>query len=52
VYISKEDRRQRPLGVPALEDKIFQRATVEGLNAVCETDFLGIPYGFRLGRSQ
>jgi hypothetical protein len=29
VYISKEDGRQRPLGVPALEDKIVQRATVE-----------------------
>ena len=26
VYIAKEDGRQRPLGVPALEDKIVQRA--------------------------
>ena len=41
VYISKEDGRQRPLGVPALEDKIVQRATVEVLNAIYETDFLG-----------
>jgi hypothetical protein len=24
-----------------LEDKIVQRATVEGLNAIYETDFLG-----------
>ena len=44
--------RQRPLGVTALEDKIVQRATVEGLNAVYETDFLGFSYGFRPGRSQ
>ena len=52
VYISKEDGRQRPLGVPALEDKIVQRATVEVLNAIYETDFLGFAYGFRPGRSQ
>ena len=52
VYISKEDGRQRPLGVPALEDKIVQRATVEVLNAIYETDFLGFSYGFRAGRSQ
>ena len=49
VYISKEDGRQRPLGVPALEDKIVQRATVEVLNAIYETDFLGFSYGFRPG---
>src|SRR2546425_5022234 len=52
VYISKEDGRQRPLGVPALEDKIVQRATVEVLNAIYVTDFLGFSYGFRPGRSQ
>jgi group II intron reverse transcriptase/maturase len=52
VYISKEDGRQRPLGVPALEDKIVQRATVEVLNAIYETDFLGFSYGFRPGCSQ
>ena len=44
--------RQRPLGVPVLEDKIVQRATVEVLNAIYETDFLGFSYGFRPGRSQ
>src|SRR5437667_2415770 len=52
VYIAKTDGRQRPLGVPALEDKIVQRATVEVLNAIYETDFLGFSYGFRPGRSQ
>ena len=41
VYIAKTDGRQRPLGVPVLEDKIVQRATVEVLNAIYETDFLG-----------
>ena len=52
VYIAKADGRQRPLGVTALEDKIVQRATVEVLNAIYETDFLGFSYGFRPGRGQ
>jgi group II intron reverse transcriptase/maturase len=52
VYIPKTDGRLRPLGVTALEDKIVQRAAVEVLNTIYETDFLGFSYGFRPGRSQ
>jgi len=51
VYVPKLDGRQRPLGVPVLEDKVVQRATVEVLNAIYETDFQGFSYGFRPGRS-
>src|ERR671918_1571500 len=51
AYIPKRDGRLRPLGVAALEDKILQRAVVEVLNSIYETDFLGFSYGFRPGRS-
>jgi RNA-directed DNA polymerase len=52
VYIPKTDGRLRPLGIAALEDKILQRAVVEVLDAIYETDFLGFSYGFRPGRNQ
>jgi RNA-directed DNA polymerase len=52
VYIPKAEGRMRALGVTALEDKIVQRATVEVLNAIYETDFVNFSYGFRPGRSQ
>ena len=50
AYIEKADGRQRPLGVPVLEDKLVQRAVVEVLNAIYEQDFAGFSYGFRPGR--
>jgi group II intron reverse transcriptase/maturase len=53
VYIPKVGKpgELRPLGVPTLEDKIVQRATVEVLSTIYEQDFLGFSYGFRPGRS-
>jgi len=51
-YIPKSDGRLRPLGIAALQDKIVQRAVVEVLNVVFETDFLGFSYGFRPKRTQ
>jgi RNA-directed DNA polymerase len=52
VYIEKEDGRQRPLAVPAVEDKLVQQAVATILNQIYEEDFLGFSYGFRPGRSQ
>ncbi len=52
VYIPKENAKQRPLSIPALEDKIVQKAMVEILNAIYEQDFLDCSYGFRPGRGQ
>jgi RNA-directed DNA polymerase len=51
TYISKADGTPRPLGIPALEDKIAQSAMAEVLNAIYEADFMGFSHGFRPGRS-
>ncbi len=51
IYIDKEDGRKRPISIPALEDKIVQKATVALLNAIYEQDFLDCSHGSRPGRS-
>lgn len=51
TFLAKADGGQRPLGVPALEDKIVQGAVAEVLSAVYEADFLECSYGFRPARS-
>ena len=35
-----------------MEDKVVQRAVVQVLTPIYETDFLGFSYGFRPGRGQ
>src|SRR5215472_6805106 len=49
--IEKDDGGQRPIGKPAFEDKIVQRAVAMLLEAVYEQDFYDGSYGFRQGRS-
>lgn len=51
VWIEKEDKSQRPIGIPAFEDKIVQRAVSMLLGAVFNQDFYDFSYGFIEGRS-
>src|SRR5208337_4739989 len=47
VYIPKDEHSKRPLGLPALEDKIVQTGIAEIMEAIYEADFLDCSYGFR-----
>jgi len=51
IYIPKDDGRKRPISIPALEDKIVQKATLGLLNAIYEPQFRACSYGFRPGRN-
>ena len=52
TYIPKDEKSQRPLGIPAYEDKIVQKGMCKILNAIYEQKFLNSSYGFRPGRGQ
>jgi group II intron reverse transcriptase/maturase len=47
VYIPKNEHEKRPLGLPALEDKIVQKGISLILEAIYEADFQDCSYGFR-----
>jgi RNA-directed DNA polymerase len=51
TWLDKEDGSQRPIGMPAVADKIVQRAVTMLLGAVYEQDFHDCSHGFREGHS-
>jgi group II intron reverse transcriptase/maturase len=51
VHIPKGDGKTRPIGIPALEDKIVQQAVRMVLEPIYESEFIGFSYGFRPKKS-
>jgi RNA-directed DNA polymerase len=49
-YIEKTGGKLRPLGIPALEDKLVQIAAKRVLEAIYEEDFMESSNGYRPGR--
>jgi len=53
-WIAKAGRQKarRPLGIPAVRDRVVQAAAVNVLEPIFEAEFLDCSYGYRPGRSQ
>ena len=51
VLIPKPDGGQRPLGIPAVRDRVVQQAVFGVLEPIFEADFSPHSHGFRPGRS-
>ncbi len=52
AYVPKNEKEDRPIGIPTTEDKILQKAASMILEPIYEQEFLPFSFGFRPGRSQ
>lgn len=51
VYIESGSRKNRPLGIPTVIDKVVQLGIGRILEAIYEPTFLPVSYGYRSGRN-
>ena len=51
VYIPKDEKEKRPLGISALENKIVELGITRILRSIYEEDFLDCSFGFRPKRN-